>query len=1392
MKDSTIEKINKVITPAQEISKQNFSGHVDALENGFINGWAMDKNDIEKRLTVQVKDGDTILCTGKADAYREDLKENLGIGDGKYGFRLEVLDKWSLGIKNVQVFIVDEETGVNITQPSAPFNLGNKVEIDSVNAAEGELVVILNSRLPLGQQRVFLFNDDILIDETEINTSDIKVNVNFNVPLYLRNGKSHLYKVKVMNHEGDISDFPFTFNKPNKKLFFFPDYTKTNPYQDLLYSKFKNIDVEPLPIEEAIRYQVESKSNDCVFHIHWQNIITGGAKTAYEHRLLAKDFLTKVQTFKQNGGSVIWTIHNKLPHDIKFKNPEVEFHESLAELVDVIHLHDLSSVNIVEKEYKIDRSKIKIIKHGDYIDSYLNTMSIEKARHILNIPAENLVFGFVGQLRPYKGLDVFIDAASKITRLANVSAIIAGKPVWPLVKGKITQQCQIHEGINVFEDFIPDNELQVYINSSDFIVLPYKEILTSGSVFLAASFGKPIIVPDIPAFQTLKTEEFIFTYDPSIKNSLYNLLESLGSYDKELIKKIGKKSIDYARSLSWNDISSELLGVANELINPVINKYSAKYNNHQHDVDVYGAKPNRGMAICVVNYFSIQQIECLVKSLRHFNKGGWTLYILDNSSSISEFNNLKIKFNDAILIKPSSNLGYAAGNNILINYAIDSGADKFSILNPDIILCENTIDYMRVVLQECDGMHSPVILRDSGTIAFHSTTVDESSMLLNIKHQYNDSERYLLPSGTSDTDTLNGCALFFNKNFINRFGYIPEEYFLYFEETDWTWNAKKQGSKLVVHNTRSIIHTKDSQKGGLPSLAYTYYLLRGALIFARKHGFNISKTRMKYEETFVRPWEEKIRIKRAELLNVFSTVALAAFEDGAKGVSGVVDIFDRIEKYSPYKDIDSTAFIDECNNGYICGWAITDKNDVDSVAELLVYDAGTYIKTIRANIERKDVGSPHKSGFSERLIVNDLEKLLLVDSKSLKRAKYSNKNIRNYYISKTEENRKSNFKSRIDGIKNGCLSGWALDLNNQDIPLDIDIFINKKLVSKTVANKYRKDLERANLNGGQCAYSIIVPPNFLQENNVVQVDIRLSGEDIYLSEKSIAIEIDNNNYDVNSDLATFLNWSYINVITPYGLYEESKKLQRELSFIKSNLIDKAKVTGKELSFSVIMPVFNRSDLVLDSIDSILRQSYKNFELVIIDDGSNDDTCEIIRKVISQNSNVNIELIELCENKGVSFARNRGLEKATGDIITYLDSDNVWDEDYLLILNDVFVSNEHKSAYAGQEIFYYDHEMNIEFRTAVRLLPFNRSKIENENFIDLNVFSHRNSLFNELGGFREDLRRLVDWDLILKYTAENPPLLIPALMNKYYFGLAANQITTTENYEDNLHKLLEGF
>ena len=136
--------------------------------------------------------------------------------------------------------------------------------------------------------------------------------------------------------------------------------------------------------------------------------------------------------------------------------------------------------------------------------------------------------------------------------------------------------------------------------------------------------------------------------------------------------------------------------------------------------------------------------------------------------------------------------------------------------------------------------------------------------------------------------------------------------------------------------------------------------------------------------------------------------------------------------------------------------------------------------------------------------------------------------------------------------------------------------------------------------------------------------------------------------------------------------------------------------------------------------------------------------------------------------GVSVARNLGLERASGDIIAYLDTDNLWDKDYLAIMVAALADRRgYQTAYAGQIISRTvpgtDASSAWEEQKAIRLCPFNRSRLEERNFIDLNIFVHRRHLHGLYGGFDETLRRLGDWDLILRYTREWPPLMVPALL-----------------------------
>ena len=92
-------------------------------------------------------------------------------------------------------------------------------------------------------------------------------------------------------------------------------------------------------------------------------------------------------------------------------------------------------------------------------------------------------------------------------------------------------------------------------------------------------------------------------------------------------------------------------------------------------------------------------------------------------------------------------------------------------------------------------------------------------------------------------------------------------------------------------------------------------------------------------------------------------------------------------------------------------------------------------------------------------------------------------------------------------------------------------------------------------------------------------------------------------------------------------------------------------------FSVIIPTFNRSQIVVDSIVSVLEQSYKCYEIIIIDDASTDNTLTILKDKYFNNPK--IKIISNKRNMGVSYSRNIGIQNASYDWICFLDSDDLW-------------------------------------------------------------------------------------------------------------------------------------
>lgn len=100
----------------------------------------------------------------------------------------------------------------------------------------------------------------------------------------------------------------------------------------------------------------------------------------------------------------------------------------------------------------------------------------------------------------------------------------------------------------------------------------------------------------------------------------------------------------------------------------------------------------------------------------------------------------------------------------------------------------------------------------------------------------------------------------------------------------------------------------------------------------------------------------------------------------------------------------------------------------------------------------------------------------------------------------------------------------------------------------------------------------------------------------------------------------------------------------------------------EVLVSIITPMFNSEEYIEETIESVLKQSYKNWEMIIIDDCSTDRSFELVKKYIDKD--IRVKYLKNYENKGPAVSRNIGIDKSKGKYIAFLDSDDFWDIDKL--------------------------------------------------------------------------------------------------------------------------------
>lgn len=183
--------------------------------------------------------------------------------------------------------------------------------------------------------------------------------------------------------------------------------------------------------------------------------------------------------------------------------------------------------------------------------------------------------------------------------------------------------------------------------------------------------------------------------------------------------------------------------------------------------------------------------------------------------------------------------------------------------------------------------------------------------------------------------------------------------------------------------------------------------------------------------------------------------------------------------------------------------------------------------------------------------------------------------------------------------------------------------------------------------------------------------------------------------------------------------------------------------------SVIIPTYNRAHLISRAIQSVLKQTYKDFEVIVIDDGSTDNTEYIIKQF--QDKDNRIRYIKHKKNKGGSAARNAGIKLSKGDYIAFQDSDDEWLSEKLEKQMKFFegAPSNVGVVYSGFWRIEGDTKNYIPSSQVTEKEGNVHKELLKGNFVTTQSIVIRKECFEKAGMFDESLPRLQDWDLVLR-------------------------------------------
>ena len=347
----------------------------------------------------------------------------------------------------------------------------------------------------------------------------------------------------------------------------FSPWWPTNPYHKLLSEHLGKLGVRVRGVRDIFFLPVGSgRRRPDVLHLHapYRAALASNAPKAV---LKLTAFLLELLVLRLAGIRIVWTVHELKNHENRYPNLDRICTVLVAGLAHAIVVHCKTAGREVAGALSArSREKVAVVPHGNYLGYYENKVGRAEAREILGIRESDLVFLFLGLIRAYKGVPELIDVFDGLGP-EGARLMVVGRMANEEIAGLLERKAAGRDDVEVVPGFVPDDRIQEYMNACDVVVLPYRDIMTSGSVLLAMSFGKACVAPRMGCIGDVLDDSGALLYDPDGEEGLSDAinravrrrhdLPRMGEYNRRLVERWG-----------WDQTARMTLDVYRNLLGP--------------------------------------------------------------------------------------------------------------------------------------------------------------------------------------------------------------------------------------------------------------------------------------------------------------------------------------------------------------------------------------------------------------------------------------------------------------------------------------------------------------------------------------------------------------------------------------------------------------------------------------------------------------------------------------------------------------------------------------------------------------------------------------------------------------------------------------------------------